>query len=92
MKYRILCNDAKFEFKTCLFTQLSGWHRSTSFEHSYLTEITPEGTKVISRMQMEPGGLLGLAEPLIAKNLKKDFRASLIALKNLLEKQAVGAS
>ncbi len=65
---------------------------STRFEHSYFTEATSEGTKVTSKMEMEPGGLLGLAEPLIAKSLKKDFRASLILLKSLLEKQTVGVS
>jgi hypothetical protein len=36
-------------------------------------------------MQMEQGGLFGLAEPLIAGSLKRDFAANFGHLKALLE-------
>src|SRR5688572_16448794 len=42
---------------------------SAEFQHSYLTEHTAEGTKLISRMEMQPKGLFGLAEPLIVSSL-----------------------
>ena len=60
---------------------------SMRFEHSYLTESTPNGTKLTSQMQMEQGGLFGLAEPMIAKSLKRDFEAGSRTLKALLESQ-----
>jgi hypothetical protein len=61
---------------------------SMRFEASYLTEPTTNGTKVISQMWMEQGGLFSLAEPMIAKNLKRDFEANFHALKALLESRA----
>lgn len=57
------------------------------FESSYLTESTTNGTKLTSQMQMEQGGLFSLAEPMIAKSLKRDFAADFRALKTLLESQ-----
>src|SRR5688572_4937850 len=33
---------------------------SSEFQHSYLTESTPEGTKLTSRMAMQSKGLFGL--------------------------------
>jgi uncharacterized protein YndB with AHSA1/START domain len=62
---------------------------SSRFEVSYLTEATAEGTKITCQMQMEQGGLFGLAEPLIARSLKRDFQANFLLLKRLLENQAV---
>jgi uncharacterized protein YndB with AHSA1/START domain len=64
---------------------------SADFQHSYLTEPTATGTKVTSRMEMEPKGLFGLAEPLIARSLKREFAASAGELKELLESQVVAA-
>jgi uncharacterized protein YndB with AHSA1/START domain len=57
------------------------------FETSYLTEATPDGTKLTCKMQMEPGGLLGLAEPLIAATLRRGFASNFRDLKALLENQ-----
>ncbi len=57
------------------------------FEVSYLTEATPEGTRLTCRMQMEQGGLFGLAEPLIAGSLKRAFEANFRNIKALLENQ-----
>lgn len=58
---------------------------ASRFEVSYLTEAITEGTKLTCRMQMEQGGLFGLAEPLIAGSLKRDFAANFRDLKTLLE-------
>lgn len=65
---------------------------SMRFEVSYLTEPTANGTKVTCQMQMEQGGLFGLAEPLMAHSLKRDFAANFRDLKALLENQAVPVS
>lgn len=61
---------------------------SMHFETSYLTESTVDGTRLTCQMQMEQGGLFGLAEPMIAKSLKRDFAANFRPLKALLESQA----
>jgi uncharacterized protein YndB with AHSA1/START domain len=61
---------------------------SMRFETSYLTESTTNGTKLTCQMQVEQGGLFGLAEPMIAKSFKRDFEANFRTLKALLESQA----
>lgn len=69
--------------------------RSTSgpmlIEVSYLFESTAEGTKITSKIEMQPGGFLfGLAEPLIAASLRRETEASAGELKDLLENRGVG--
>jgi hypothetical protein len=75
--------------KEVTFTGTAG---STEFQHSYLTETTTEGTKLTSRMEMRSKGLFGLAEPLIASSLRREFLASMGELKDLLENRVVAAS
>ncbi len=58
------------------------------FETSYLTESTAEGTTLTCQMKMQPGGLFGLAEPLIAASLRREMEANFGDLKDLLENQA----
>ena len=61
----------------------------TAFEASYLFEATPEGTKLTSTIEMQPGGFLfGLAEPLIAACLRREMEAGAGELKDLLENRA----
>ncbi len=60
------------------------------FETSYLFDATPEGTKLTCQIEMQPGGILGLAEPLIAASLRREMEAGAGELKDLLENQAVG--
>ena len=62
-----------------------GTANSAAFQHSYFTEYVAEGTKVISRMEMQSKGLFGLAEPLIVSSLRREFVANLGELKDLLE-------
>lgn len=64
---------------------------SSDFQHSYLTESTNEGTKLTSRMEMQSKGLFGLAEPLIASSLQREFVANLGDLKDLLESGVAAA-
>lgn len=69
----------------------TGTANSADFKHSYLTEVAPGGTKVISRMEMETKGLFGLAEPLITSSLRREFVSNLGELKDMLESQVVAA-
>ena len=57
-------------------------------EASYLFESTTEGTRLTSRISMQPRGLTRLAEPLIAASLRRQMKANLPVLKDLLEKAA----
>lgn len=75
--------------KEVTFTGTAG---TSDFQHSYLTEATAEGTRLTSRMVMHSKGLFGLAEPLVASSLKREFVANLGELKVLLESGVVAAS
>jgi uncharacterized protein YndB with AHSA1/START domain len=55
------------------------------FEFSYLTEPSPEGTRLTGHMEMQSGGLWGLAEPLLASSVRREMEANLPALKELME-------
>ncbi|HEY7124176.1 MAG TPA: SRPBCC family protein [Ktedonobacterales bacterium] len=54
-------------------------------------EATAEGTKVTIAFEMQAGGLFSLAEPLVARNLRRSVEAALGNLKDLLESRAVEA-
>ena len=53
---------------------------------TYLFEATPDGTKLTSTVELEPGGLSRLAAPLIAASLRREIAAGLPVLKELLER------
>jgi carbon monoxide dehydrogenase subunit G len=55
-------------------------------------EPTAEGTTFIQAMDFQAGGLFALAEPLVARSLRRAMVADLGTLKDLLESRAVGAS
>ena len=54
---------------------------------TYRFEARPDGTKVTSTVELEPGGLSRLAAPLIAASLRREIAAGLPVLKELLERQ-----
>jgi len=58
-------------------------------EASYLFEAVAGGTHLTSRIAMDAKGLVSLAEPLIARSLRREMDAAFVALKSLLEGQAV---
>ena len=58
-------------------------------EASYQFETAEKGTKLTSKIEMQPKGFVSLAEPLISASLQKDVEANLNVLKNMLESQAV---
>ena len=55
-------------------------------------EPTAEGTKLTWIFKMQPGGFFALAEPLIARSLKRGLESNLGTAKDLLENQVVGIS
>src|SRR5512143_1633994 len=56
-----------------------------AMEGSFRFEPMAQSTKLIWTMQMEPGGVFKLAEPLVASALKRDSVGNLKTLKGLLE-------
>ena len=60
------------------------------FEFSYLFESAAEGTKLTGKMQMQPTGLLRLAEPLIAASLRREMKAAAGVLTDLLDNREGG--
>ena len=58
-------------------------------EASYLFEAVAEGTRVTSTIEMDTSGFLSLAEPLIAAGLRREIKAAIPVLKDLLENQRV---
>jgi hypothetical protein len=66
--------------------------RSTSssmpMETSHRFESTAEGTELTTVIELHPGGFMGLAEPLLAANLRRWMEDNLGDLKELLESRA----
>jgi uncharacterized protein YndB with AHSA1/START domain len=58
----------------------------------YRFEPVSEGVSVTCEMEMRPGALFGLAEPIIAGGVKRELVASFGDLKDLLENRAVAIS
>jgi uncharacterized membrane protein len=54
-------------------------------------EQTTDGTKVTQILEMKPGGFFALAEPLIARSLRRDGESAFGTLKDLLESQTDAA-
>lgn len=50
-------------------------------------EPVADGTRVTVDVQVEAGGLLSIAEPLLVSNMKQGFESTLVTLKALLERQ-----
>ena len=58
-------------------------------EASYVFEAVRRGHKVTSTVEMDASGFLSLAEPLIAAGLRREMKAAIPVLKDLLENQKV---
>lgn len=70
--------------------------RSTSdsmpMETSHRFESTAEGTRLTTVIELHPGGFMGLAEPLLAANLRRWMETHFSDLKDLLEGREPAAS
>jgi uncharacterized protein YndB with AHSA1/START domain len=61
-------------------------------EASYLFEPVADGTKLTSKIQMDAKGFMSLAEPLIARGLRREMDVAFVTLKDLLEGRPVASS
>jgi uncharacterized membrane protein len=55
-------------------------------------EATPEGTKFTTSFDMQTGGLFSLADPLVARTIKRSVESGLANLRDLLESRAGAVS
>ena len=60
---------------------------SVPFQDTYHFESVTEGTRITNSIELYTSGFMGLAEPIIAVNLKRDMESGFTDLKTLLEKQ-----
>ena len=58
--------------------------------NSYAFERVADGTTVTDTVEIELGGVLGLADPLLGPMLRRQFEANLAALKDRVEAQDLG--
>jgi uncharacterized protein YndB with AHSA1/START domain len=59
---------------------------------SFLFESTAEGTKLTGAFEMQAGGFFALAEPLVARSIRRGVEGDLGNLKDLLESRTAGVS
>ncbi len=60
---------------------------SIPVEARLLFEPVPAGTRLDVTIEVQLGGLLGMAEPFVARTFKKQMESSFTRLKTLLERQ-----
>ena len=75
--------------KLITFKSTSG---PVAFEASYLFQAVAGGTQVTSRIEMDAKGLMSLAEPLIARGLRREMDEAFVTLKGLFETSAMATS
>ena len=75
--------------KQVVFTGSSG---PMTFLTSFTFEDTGEGTRFTTLIEMQPGGLLGLAEGLIASNLRQEMDSNLEILEGLMKSREAVSS
>lgn len=64
---------------------------SMPMEASYLFESTVEGTRLTTTIELQPGGFMSLAEPMIAASLRREMESNFGDLKDLLESRVTAA-
>jgi len=73
--------------KKIVFKSTSG---TTPFVETYLFESIAEGTRFTSILELQTGGIMGLADPLIASSIKRETDATFGDLKAILESKVMG--
>ncbi len=52
---------------------------------SYSVEPTPAGTRLTATIDLDVSGIMSIAEPLVARGLKRDVQANLVRLQAILD-------
>lgn len=73
----------RYAFKTTSGPEVTGVNQC---------ETTAEGTRFTTVFDMQTGGVFSLADPLVARTIKRTVESGLATLKDLLESRAVGVT
>ncbi|MGA2504993.1 MAG: SRPBCC family protein [Anaerolineales bacterium] len=64
---------------------------SSPFKQTFLFEDTGEGTRVKTVFELELGGLMSLAEPLVAPRVRREMKADFETLREIIESRVMMA-
>jgi len=70
---------------------IKSYSGSSPFKQSFLFEDTGEGTRVNTIFELELGGLMKVAEPLIAPGVRREMKADFDNLKEIIESRVIEA-
>ena len=92
MGRKLEANNEYIAYEPCKRITFKTTSGPIPLEASYLFESVGEGTNLTSTIEMHATGFVGLAEPLIARSLRREMDAAFVALKDLLEEPAAAIS
>jgi uncharacterized protein YndB with AHSA1/START domain len=92
MGRRVEASNEFVEYEQNRIIAFTGKATGIDFAASYTTESTPEGTKVISYLEMQPKGFFGFTEPLMTSSLRREMAANLGELKQVLESEVAAVT
>jgi uncharacterized membrane protein len=58
---------------------------NSPFKQTFLFESTADGTRLTSRFELHMGGIMALAEPLMASSVRRELAADFSRLKEVIE-------
>ncbi len=70
---------------------LKSYSGSSPFKQTFLFEKEGEGTRLNSLFELELGGLMNLAEPLVAPRIRCEMKADFDNLKEIIESRVIEA-
>jgi carbon monoxide dehydrogenase subunit G len=70
---------------------IKSYSGSSPFKQTFLFENEAEGTRVNTTFELELGGLMNLAEPLVAPRVRREMQADFDTLKEIIESRVIEA-
>jgi len=70
---------------------IKSYSGSSPFKQTFLFEKEGEGTRVNTTFELELGGLMNLAEPLVAPRVRREMNADFDTLKEIIESRVIEA-
>lgn len=70
---------------------IKSYSGSSPFKQTFVFEDTGDGTRVNTVFELELGGLMNLAEPLIAPSVRREMKADFENLREIIESRVIEA-
>jgi carbon monoxide dehydrogenase subunit G len=70
---------------------IKSYSGSSPFKQTFQFEQEGEGTRLNSTFELELGGLMNLAEPLVAPRVRREMKADFDTLKEIIESRVIEA-